>query len=155
MGAGKATYTTLKVFAVLLSLTATVSGALIVLDVSKVNPPKITTTDFHYVSGPPAWLNVSFSVTIEYGGSVFSISNVNLTFGIYPNADGLGTPLFANTTILTLSPHSSTTLHYDISLMNPPSFTHLSAKAAANGFISAAGISFIGFGLDVLVAFFP
>lgn len=154
MGTGKAVYTTFKVLAVIFSLTAAASAGLLAWDMTKINPPTIGSPDYHYTAGPPAWLNVSFSVTIAYGGSVYTIDNVNLTLAIYNDAGGLGTPLFLNSTIFTLAPHSTMTINYGFSKINPPLITHLSIRAIVKGVISEVGISFMGFSLDMLYTIF-
>nr|MDO8100561.1 hypothetical protein [Candidatus Njordarchaeota archaeon] len=156
MGTGKAVYTTFKVLAVIFSLTATASGALLALDMTKINvsPPTSSSVQFDYSIGPPAQLNISFPLTITYGGSVCTINSVNLTLAIYGDAGGLGTPLFVNTTIFTLAPQTTMTINYNFSKTNPPLITHLSIRAIVKGVISEVGISFMGFGLDMLYTIF-
>jgi hypothetical protein len=155
LGAGKTAFNLFKVFAILVSLTATMSGALIVYDASKITPPSISGFSYSPSLGPPPQLNVSFSLTIGYGGAVFSLQNVNLTMAVYPSSDGTGVPLFSNTTIITLNPDSPpVTLNYSFSKTNPPAFTHASIRAIVKGSIVGAGLTFMGFGLDMVYSFF-
>jgi hypothetical protein len=159
LGTGKTLYTTFKLLAVIFSLTATASGALLALDMTKINaipPTSGPGGNIHFTVsvGPPAWLNLSFPVTITYGGSVYTLNSVNLTLAIYGDAGGLGTPLFVNSTIFTLAPHSSETINYTFSKINPPLITHISIRTTVKGLISGAGVSFMGFGLDMLYTIF-
>lgn len=151
LGASKTVYNLFKVLAILVSLTATVSGGLVIYDASKITPPSISGISSSYSLGPPPQFNMSFALTIGYGGSVYALQNVNLTMAIYPNSDGIGDPLFSNTTIITLNPNSPpVTVNYNFSKTNPPAFTHLSVRAIVKGAIVWGSFTFMGFGLDML-----
>jgi len=155
LGAGKNAFRLFKVLAILVSLTATVSGALIIYDASKITPPSISNFSNSASLGPPPQLNVSFTLTIGYRGSIVSLQNVNLTMAIYPDSDGTGVPLFANTTIMTLNPNSPpVTINYKFSKTNPPIFTHVSIRATVKGSIVWGSLTFMGFGLDMVYTIF-
>jgi hypothetical protein len=155
LGASKTVYNLFKVLAILVSLTATVSGGLIIYDASKITPPSIGSVDQSITVGPPPKFNLSFALTIGYGGSVYAIQNINLTVAIYPNSDGSGDPLFSNTTFINLNPNSPpVTITYNFSKTNPPLITHLSFRAMAKGTIAWGSFAFMGFGLDVLYTIF-
>jgi hypothetical protein len=155
LGATKNVYNLFKILAILVSLTTAVSGGLIIYDASKISPPSVGSVSQSITLGPPPKFNLSFALTIGYGGSVYSIQNINLTVAIYPNSDGIGDPLFSNTTFINLNPNSPPmTITYSFSKTNPPLITHLSFRAMAKGTITLGSFAFMGFGLDTLYTLF-
>ncbi len=151
MGAGKAAFNLFKVLAIVVSLTATVCTGLVVYDAAKISQPSISDVKYSAAVGPPPQFNVSFVLTVGYGGSVFTFQNINLTVAVYPDSDGVGDPLFSNTTMINLAPGSPpVTINYVFTKTNPPLFTHLSVKAFAKGVIAWGSLTFMGFGLDML-----
>lgn len=151
MGAGKAAFNLFKVLAILVSLTATLSSGLVLYDASKIPPPSISDVSPSLTVGPPPQFNLSFALTVAYGGSVLAFQNINLTVAVYPNSDGIGDPLFSNTTFINLAPGSPpVTINYAFSKTNPPLFTHLSVRALAKGVIAWGSLTLMGFGLDLI-----
>jgi hypothetical protein len=151
LGAGKTAFNLFKVLAILVSLTATLSSGVVFYDASKISQPSISGVSYSYAIGPPPKFNVSFAVTIAYSGSVLAFQNINLTLAVYPDSDGVGDPLFSNTTIINLVPGSSpVTVNYAFSKTNPPLFTHLSFRATAKGVIAWGSLALMGFGLDIV-----
>lgn len=151
MGAGKATFNLFKVLAIVVTLTATVTSGLIAYDASKISQPTLSGVSYSLAVGPPPKFNVSFALTVGYGGSVLAFQNINLTVAIYPDSDGVGAPLFSNTTFINLVPGSPpVTINYAFSKTNPPLFTHASVRAFAKGVIAWGSLALMGFGLDLL-----
>jgi len=149
LGAAKNMYNLFKVVALVVALVSFTTGALVVYDASQVNVVPPSSSDVVYSYVPGSWFNVTFPVTIQYGGSAFTLKNTNLTLIIYPTADGTGTPLFpANSTFFDIPPHQNKVIDYSFSLASPPALIHVSLKVIVKGQMVLGSVTFIEYGVS-------